>query len=100
MDSAPALLDALETLIAPGRRSRLSPCVESAQFQVLFGEAPDAERRLESGREILERHALRIRQLAQRWNGCNTDGTPFAERDYADRDLLDAYLAYDFSVNV
>src|SRR5215203_2083303 len=58
MDSA--LLDTLETLIAPGRHSRLSPFVESAQLRVLFGEAPDAERRLESIREILERHAPRI----------------------------------------
>src|SRR4051794_15668868 len=99
MDASPALLETLETLIAPGRRSRLSPFVESAQFRVLFDEAPDAKRRLESSREILGRHACRIRQIASRWDIFADGGKQFAERDYAERDFLDAYLAYYFSVN-
>jgi len=100
MDAAPGLLDALETLIAPGRRSRLSPFVEAAQFCVLFDEVPDIQRRVESSRELLGRHAARIQQIASRWSSFAADDKPFAERDYADRDFLDAYLAYYFSVNV
>ena len=100
MDASPAFLDTLEALIAPGRRSRLSPFVESAQFRVLFGEVPDPKRRLETSRAILAHHANRIQRIASRWNSFAADGKPFAERDYADRDFLDAYLAYYFSVNV
>src|SRR5215213_1686864 len=100
MDAAPALFDMLETLIAPGRRSRLSPFVESAQFRVLFDEAPDMQRRVESSRDILGRHAARIQRIAGRRNIFADGGKQFAERDYADRDFLDAYLAYYFSVNV
>ena len=48
-----AALQTLETLIAPGKRSRLSPFVESAQLKVLFGEFPDESKRSQSVNQIL-----------------------------------------------
>ncbi|MEW6405729.1 MAG: hypothetical protein AB1649_28390, partial [Chloroflexota bacterium] len=94
------MLDTLENLIAPGKRVRLSPFVESAQFSVLTGEIPDEKRRAESSRSILGRNKQRIDQIARQWVEFTREGKDFAANDYTQPDFLDAYLAYYFSVNV
>lgn len=100
MAASRAVLDTLETLLAPGKRARLSPFVESTQFRVLFGETPDDARRTESADQILGRHAARIAQFADCWDTFVREGKAFAANDYSSPDFLDAYLAYYFSVNV
>jgi superfamily II DNA helicase RecQ len=97
-----ALWDTLENLLAPGRRVRLSPFVETAQCAVLLGTRPDDGRRAESIRALLatEGHDATIRRLARHWMGFADGGKDFAHNDYSERDFLDAYLAYYFSVNV
>lgn len=99
-DQSTAVIDTLENLIAPGKRVRLSPFVESAQAKVLFGEPPDDSRRAESIQGIIRRNSDRIRQIAECWKRFVAEGKDFARNDYDDPDFLDAYLAYYFSVNV
>ncbi len=90
----------LETIITPGKRSRLSPFVEAAQFQMLFGEAPDGRCHVESSKEILRRHAGRVAELAGCWDDFAARGKHFAQTGYSDANFLDTYLAYYFSLNV
>ncbi|HET8630865.1 MAG TPA: DEAD/DEAH box helicase [Thermomicrobiales bacterium] len=99
-DSSLAVLATLENLIAPGKRTRLSPFVESAQCRVLFGEWPDEQRRAESLHTILEGADARIRAIVDHWDDFVSRGKDFARNDYSAPDFLDAYLAYYFSVNV
>ncbi len=99
--NAPAALwDTLENLLAPGRRVRLSPFVETAQCDVLLGERPDDRRRAESTHALLERHGTAICRAAGHWSTFIDAGKDFARNDYAEPYFLDAYLAYYFSVNV
>lgn len=97
-----AILDTLETIIAPGRRARLSPFVEAAQFQVLFGRIPDMRRWAQSCQEILAERAsqAQIARLARCWKQFAAAGKDFAVNNYQDPDFLNAYLASYFSVNV
>ncbi|MCS7289242.1 MAG: small ribosomal subunit Rsm22 family protein [Roseiflexus sp.] len=98
--SAPALLATLETMIAPGGRVRVSPYVESAQFQVLFGERPRPDRRYESGLSLLKQHDARIKQLAHDWVQFSNYGKSFNSDYYDSPGQLDAYLAYYCTTNV
>ncbi|MCS6841168.1 MAG: hypothetical protein NZ701_10335, partial [Roseiflexus sp.] len=98
--SAPALLATLETMIAPGERARVSPYVESAQFQVLFGERPRPDRRYESGLSLLKQHDARIKQLARDWVQFSNYGKSFNSDYYDSPGQLDAYLAYYCTTNV
>lgn len=94
------VLQTLETLIAPGKRSRLSPFVESAQLSVLFGQFPDEAKRAESVHSILEQNTQRIEAIARCWAEFAGGGRDFSTQDYSGKDFLDAYLAYYFSTNV
>lgn len=96
----PALLSVLETMIAPGGRMRLSPYVESAQFQVLFGERPCPDRRHESGLLLLKRHNARIKQMAHDWVQFSNGGKSFDSDYYDSSGQLDAYLTYYCTTNV
>ncbi|MDW8234570.1 MAG: hypothetical protein RMJ54_17495 [Roseiflexaceae bacterium] len=99
--SAPALLATLETMIAPGGRVRVSPYVESAQFQVLFGERPRPDRRYESGLSLLKQHDARIKQLARDWVLSFPITAKSSNSDYYDSPgQADAYLAYYCTTNV
>ena len=99
-DRAPDVLVALESLISPGRRSRLSPYVEAAQLSALFGEAPDPERHPQDVRRIVAANTSRLSELAEAWAGFARSGKDFVAQDYSERDFLDAYLAYYLSFNV
>lgn len=96
----PALLATLETMIAPGGRARVSLYVESAQFQMLFGERPRPDRRYESGMSLLRQHDARIKQLAEDWVQFSDRGKSFDADYYDSPGQLDAYLAYYCTVNV
>lgn len=95
-----AVLQTLETLITPGKRSRLSPFVESAQLFVLFGDFPDELKRAESIQRILSQNSQRIAEIARCWSNFAQGNRDFKNQDYTDTDFLDAYLAYYFSTNV
>ena len=99
-ERAPDVLVALESLISPGRRSRLSPYVEAAQLSALFGEAPDPQRHVEDVRRIVAANRARVSELAKAWVGFARGGKDFVAQDYGGRDFLDAYLAYYLSFNV
>ena len=99
-DAYSQLFQTLENILAPGGRARISPYVESAQFRVLFGEAPDPQKRFESAQTILEHQAERIEALANAWRIFVDEGKSFTENDYSNSSFLDAYLAYYFTTNV
>lgn len=98
--SSQAVLQTLETLIAPGKRSHLSPFVESAQLSVLFGQFPDETKRAESTQSILRQNTQRIEEIAQCWTDFFKADSDFKNQSYLGKDFLDAYLAYYFSTNV
>lgn len=98
--NAPELVTTLETLIAPGGRSRLSPYIESAQFQLLFAEVPDPRRRYDSAQRILDRHRDRVADLVLAWASFVESGKNFAANDYTDPAFLDAYLIYYLTPNI
>ncbi len=95
-----AVIQTLETLITPGKRSHLSPFIESAQLSVLFGQFPDEAKRAESVRAILRQNAQRIEALARAWADFAQGKRDFKRQDYLSEDFLDAYLAYYFSTNI
>ncbi|MBX5490759.1 MAG: DEAD/DEAH box helicase [Chloroflexi bacterium] len=95
-----SVLATLETALVPGKRSRLSPFVESAQLEVLFGTAPDTEQHVESARAIVGANREKIRRMAECWSRFVREGKDFRANDYSEDAFLDAYLAYYFSVNV
>ncbi len=97
--NAPEILETLQTLIAPGNQVRLSPYVEAMQFQLLFGQAPDPNKRFESARAILNANQQRVRSLAACWSRFEQSGKVFEHERY-DAEFLDAYLAYYLTVNV
>jgi superfamily II DNA helicase RecQ len=94
------VLDTLETLIAPGGRSRLSPYVEEAQLQVLFGEVPQAASRARHIRELINRHQERVAAVARQWDAFRQQGARFVQSEYSEEAFLDTYLIQYFSVNV
>jgi superfamily II DNA helicase RecQ len=96
----PAVLLTLENIIAPGRRSRLSPFVESAQFLKLFGEAPDASKRAATAKAIIDANGATLNVLAKRFLEFEEQKKRFSREEYADSRFLDMYLAHYFSVNV
>ena len=91
---------AVESLISPGRRSRLSPYVGAAQLATLFGETPSLTRHADSVRRIVAANRSRVRELARIWLDFANGGKHFVAQDYRERDFLDAYLAYYLSFNV
>ncbi len=62
------MIDTLKTLLVPGGRSRISPYIQDAQFQILFGESPSAQDRHESLRALLKRHKESVQRLADTYN--------------------------------
>jgi len=96
----PAIITTLENLIAPGGRARVSPYTESAQFQILFGDVPEPQRRHDSARRILEANEARIDALAQYWVNFSQQGKHFMQADYDSTDFRDMYLAYYCTTNV
>lgn len=96
---SPALVETLQTVVAPGERAQLSPFVEAAQFQVLFGQRPKPASRHKDARRILQHHEHDIRDLADRWVKFKGTGKQFAPGAY-DEGFLKSYLAYYLTTNV
>ena len=98
------VFDTLETLISPGQRSRLSPYVEATQHRVLFDESIAGPNRAERAHESVRRHSVRIEELAKLYvdfaQGSGSYKDRFSPARYAERDFLEMYLAYYFTVNV
>lgn len=88
------MLDALKNLLAPGNRSRLSPYVQDAQLQVLFGEKPDPLDRHNGLNRLLKRHAQGIRGIAKTCVDFQRNHRPFCAGTYQSEDFLRFYLAY------
>lgn len=95
-----SLLTTLESMLAPGGRVRVSPYIESAQFEILFGARPEPSRRHETAKSLLKQHDERVTQIAQDWVTFTNEGKLFTESYYASKDHLDAYLAYYCTTNV
>lgn len=72
--TSPEVLETLKTIIAPGRRVRVSPFVEAAQFQVLFGRQPDIQFRHKSAQRILAEEAEKTESIAAKWVEFTADG--------------------------
>ncbi len=96
---SPALTETLQTLIAPGRRARISPFVESAQFQMLFNRPPDPAKRYEDARKMLREHPQVVENAARAWKDFYEKGGHFRPRVYLEG-FLQAYLAYYLTTNV
>lgn len=95
-----AVLETLETLIAPGGRTRVSPFVESAQAAMLF---PGSYQELKSIRNIdgvIRANSPVIERLASVWGKFCDDKNFGDAKWYRQQDFLDFYLAYYFPVNV
>ncbi len=98
------ILSTLENLIAPGGRVRLSPYIESVQFRILFGDAPEdptPSNRVEKARQLIDEHQAHIAHLAKLWaKFVQTGRKDFTAYPYQDQAYLDAYLAYYCTTNV
>lgn len=97
---SPAIVETLHNILAPGRRARLSPFVEAAQFTVLFGRRPAPKDRHTSARKILAEHQNEIAELALCWTQFATQkGKSFQPEIYT-KEFLRSYLAYYLTANV
>lgn len=94
------VINSLENLIAPGGRGRLSPYVEEAQILTLFDKLINPKERKQSIKKILKKEEARIDFLASVWTGFCTSGKKFDNQLYQEKDFLDSYLIYYFSMNV
>lgn len=94
------IFDTLENLIAPGGRARLSPYVETAQIQALFGEVVNPKARNQNIIKIIKDNQERIKSLAKTWVDFCHNGKRFSRDIYSEPGFLEAYLIYYFSVNI
>lgn len=94
-----SVVETLHTVIAPGKRARLSPFVEAAQFQVLFGRRPNPVSRNRDARNILQDHQQDVEDLAHCWVEFIDGGKLFSPSIYGE-DFLRSYLAYYLTTNV
>ena len=94
------MIDTLTSLLVPGGRSRISPYVQDAQLQVLFGEVPDDHDRHGSLRGILKRHDQDVQHLADTYTRFTNARRPFNPLTYEAEDFLRLYLAYYFTTNL
>lgn len=94
------MIDTLKTLLVPGGRSRISPYIQDAQFQILFGESPSAQDRHESLRALLKKHKESVQRLADTYNRFAQSKRQFLPAEYISEDFLRLYLAYYFTTNV
>lgn len=88
----------LDVLLAPGRRTRLSPLVESAQLFFLTNEWPDDHKRYNSIQSILKQNQSLIEKLAKTWVASRPQ--QFSEKMYQSNTYLQMYTTYYSSVNV
>lgn len=94
------IVDTLENLIAPGGRARLSPYVEIAQFLTLFNELPSPKDRTRVINRLIRERQDKVQSLAKEWADFCLGGKSFRNNTYSEKNFLEAYLVYYFSVNV
>jgi len=94
------LLSTLENIIAPGGKFRLSPYIEATQIDVLFGEKLSAANRVQGVRKVITDQQEAIRILAKKWYEEYQRRSQNPINIHESRTLLNAYLIYDFSINI
>lgn len=94
------MIDTLKALLVPGGRSRISPYIQDAQFQILLGESPSAQDRHESLRALLKNNKESVQRLADTYNRFAQSKRQFLPAEYTSEDFLRLYLAYYFTTNV
>jgi superfamily II DNA helicase RecQ len=92
------VLDTLRNILAPGKRFKISPFIESAQFFCLFGEAPPPEARNQQMHDIFRRYNARMEELAENHSQFVSGQKKFTGS--YDKAFLDRYMIYYFPVNV
>ena len=94
------MIDTLTNLLVPGGRARVSPYVQDAQLQVLFGEMPDPHDRHGSLRGILKRRDRDVQSLADTYIRFAEARRQFKPVTYESEEFLRLYLAYYFTTNL
>lgn len=94
---SPEVIESLKTLLAPGNQLRLSPYIESAQYQVLFGKNLEVGGHVVSKGNILKTNEAKINIMAEDLGELRDSG--FVSHSYSES-TLESYLAYYFPVNV
>jgi len=92
------VLDTLQNILAPGKRFRISPHIETAQFLCLFDEAIDPAVRNQQMHNIFRQHDRRLEELAEE-HSLFVSGVKKFTGSY-DKSFLDRYMIYYFPVNV
>lgn len=93
------LWETLRTLLSPGNRSRLSPYVEAAQLNTLFGEWPDATCRSQSIVEIVGANESKVCEWVKLFQQFAHGRKQFREEAY-EGNFLDLYACKYFPTNV
>lgn len=92
------VLDTLRNILAPGKRFKISPFIESAQFRCLFDETPAPEARHQQMHDIFRRYNARMEELAANHSQF-VSGLKKFTGSY-DKAFLDQYMIYYFPVNL
>jgi hypothetical protein len=92
------VLDTLKNILAPGKRLKISPHIEAAQYLCLFGEVLEPAARNQQMYEAIRQHDARIEELAQNHSEFASRAKKFVGA--YDREFLDSYMIYYFPVNV
>lgn len=92
------VLDTLQNILAPGKRFRISPHIETAQFLCLFDDTIDPATRNQQMHEIFRQHDRRLEELAEE-HSLFVSGVKKFTGSY-DKAFLDRYMIYYFPVNV
>lgn len=94
------MIDLLENIIVPGGRARISPYVQDAQLQVLFGKTPEPHNRHDGIRSILAEHDHDLQNLSETYIKFANAGRQFIPTTYQQTEFLKLYLAYYLTTNV
>jgi hypothetical protein len=94
------MIDLLENILVPGGRARISPYVQDAQLDILFGSVPDPLNRHDSVRGILKNHENELQKLADAYIRFANSGRNFDPATYQTKEFLELYLSYYFTTNL
>lgn len=94
------MIDLLENILTPGGRARISPYIQDAQLQVLFGKTPEPHNRHDGIRSILAEHEQDLQNLSETYIRFAKAGRQFIPTTYQQSEFLKLYLAYYLTTNV
>ena len=94
------MIDLLENILIPGGRARISPYIQDAQLQVLFGKTPEPNNRHDGIRSILAEHEQGLQNLTETYIRFANAGRQFIPTTYQQTEFLKLYLAYYLTTNV